>query len=190
MMDLAAADIQHGTSANRLVLRDGSVATVCPATPADCDAVRRFYHDLSAESRRRRFMIVGQAPQDVIDRLCDSSDPTRAMTLLALRQLPDGVHVIAVCSYLGVNATTAEAAFAVDDRFQGKGIATSMLERLAAIAAQHGFRWFQATTLFENRQMIDVFRDSGFEVRSKSADGVIDVRLSVTPSSDGTRVID
>ena len=47
-------EIQHGTGANRLVLRDGSVATVRPATPADQPAVRRFYDDLSVESRRRR----------------------------------------------------------------------------------------------------------------------------------------
>jgi acetyl coenzyme A synthetase (ADP forming)-like protein len=157
---------------------------------ADREAVRRFYHDLSQESRRRRFMSAGEAPQQIIDRLCDSSDPARAMTLLALRHLADGVHVIAVCSYVAVNATTAEVAFAVDDRFQGKGIATSMLERLAVLAADHGFHWFQAETLFENLPMIDVFRDSGFEVRSKSGDGVIDVRLSVRPSSDGVRAID
>jgi acetyl coenzyme A synthetase (ADP forming)-like protein len=189
-MALAALQMQQGTSANRLVLRDGSVAIVRPATPDDQDAVCRFYHDLSPESRRRRFMMVGEPPRKVVDRLCDSSSPSRAMTLLALRQLTDGVHVIAVCSYAAVNATTAEVAFAVDDRFQGKGIATSMLERLALIAAEHGFRWFQATTLFENQQMIEVFRDSGFEVRSKSGQGVIDVRLTVKPSTDGSRAID
>ena len=189
-MSLAAMDVQQGTAANRLVLRDGSVATVRPSTLADREAVRRFYHDLSDESRRRRFMMVGEAPQHIIDRLCDSSDPTQGMTLVALRELPDGVHIIAVCSYVAMNVTTAEAAFAVDDRFQGKGIATLMLERLAAVASENGFRWFKATTLVENRQMIDVFRDSGFDVRSKSEDGVVDVRLSVTPSSDGTRAID
>jgi acetyl coenzyme A synthetase (ADP forming)-like protein len=190
VMSLATTDIHRGPAANRLLLRDGSVATVRPATPDDRDAVRRFYHDQSPESRRRRFMVFGEPPQNLIDRLCDSSDPTDAMTLVALRQLPDGVHVIAVCSYVSVNATTAEAAFAVDDHFHGRGIATLMLHRLAAIAADHGFRWFQATTLFENREMIDVFRDSGFDVRSKSADGVVDVRLSVTPSPDGVRAID
>jgi acetyl coenzyme A synthetase (ADP forming)-like protein len=135
-------------------------------------------------------MCAGEPPGKVVERLCDSSDPTNAITLVALRQLPDGVHAIAVCSYAAVNATTAEVAFAVDDHFQGRGIATLMLQRLAAIAADHGFRWFQATTLFDNREMIDVFRDSGFEVRSQSADGMVDVRLSVTPSSDGTRAID
>ena len=162
----AAADIQRGTAANRLVLRDGSVATVRPATPEDRDAVRRFYHDLSPESRHRRFMTAGEAPHAIIDRLCDSSDPTKLTTLVAFRHLPDGVHIIAVCSYVAINAATAEVAFAVDDHFQGKGIATSMLERLATIAADHGFHWFQASTLYENAAMLDVFRDSGFEVRS------------------------
>ena len=52
-MTLALADVQQGGAANRLVLRDGSVATVRPATPADREAVRRFYHDQSPESRRR-----------------------------------------------------------------------------------------------------------------------------------------
>ena len=33
--------------------------------------------------------------------------------------------------------------------------------------------------------MIEVFRDSGFEVRSKSARGVVDVTLTLTPSAEG-----
>jgi acetyl coenzyme A synthetase (ADP forming)-like protein len=189
-MSVVAEDIQQGTSLNRLVLRDGSVATVRPATPADCDAVRQFYRDLSTESRRQRFLVSGAAPDAVIRSLCDSSDPGRGMTLLAIRQLPDGVHVIAVCSYAAVNGTTAEAAFAVDDRFHGKGIATAMLERLARIAAEQGFRWFQATTLYDNAAMREVFRDSGFEVRSTSGDGVVDVRLCVTPSPAAIVAID
>src|SRR5262245_28311390 len=189
-MTLATADIRQGTGANRLVLRDGSVATVRPAPPDDRDAAGRFHHAPRRAPRRLRFMMSGDPPQSIIDRLCDSSDPTSTMTLVALRQLPDGVHVIAVCSYVAVNSTTAEVAFAVDDNFHGRGIATLMLQRLATLASEHGFRWFQATTLFENREMIDVFHDSGFEVRSKSGDGTVDVRLSVTPSSDGMRAID
>src|SRR5262247_2863623 len=125
-MTMATADLRQGTGANRLVLRDGSVATVRPATLRDRDAVRRFYRDQSPESRRRRFMMSGEPPRSTIDRLCDSSDPTSTMTLVALRQLPDGVHVIAVCSYVAVNSTTAEVAFAVDDNFHGRGIATLM----------------------------------------------------------------
>jgi len=186
----ATVAIQQGSAANRLMLRDGSVATVRPAQSTDRDAVSRFYRELSPESRRRRFMVSGDVPQAVVDRCCESSDPTQAMTLIASRQLPDDRHVIAVCSYMAVNSTTAEVAFAVDDRFHHRGIATAMLERLADIAAHHGFKWFQATTLYENADMLDVFRDSGFEVRSKSGRGVVDVRLSVNVSPSGALASD
>ena len=39
----------------RAVLRDGSVATLKVAEPSDHEAVQRFFHELSPESRRLRF---------------------------------------------------------------------------------------------------------------------------------------
>ena len=40
---------------SRVILRDGTVATLRVTAPADHDALRRFFHELSPESRRRRF---------------------------------------------------------------------------------------------------------------------------------------
>ena len=94
---------------------------------------------------------------------------------------------IATASYLGINDRVAEVAFAVDDRFQGKGLASMLLERLAVIAAQHGFERFQASTLVDNAAMLEVFRDSGFEIRSKSSGGAVELQLSLTPSAEGVR---
>ena len=71
------------------------------------------------------------------------------------------------------------SAFAVDDRFHGKGLGTVLLERLAAAAAAHGLRRFDAMTLPENAAMLDVFHESGFEIRSKSDYGAINVQLSL-----------
>jgi len=172
-------------AAPRLVLRDGSVATVRRSTPDDRDAMRRFFHELSPESRRRRFFTVGEPADTLIDRLCGSADGSTNVTLVAVRHLDGDMRFIAVGSYLAVAEGTAEVAFAVDDRFQGKGLATELLERLAAIAAAHGFRRFDASTLADNHAMIEVFRDSGFQVRSKSAAGVVDVTLTLTASADG-----
>ena len=169
----------------RLVLRDGSVATVRRSTADDRDAMRRFFHELSPESRRRRFFTAAEPTDTLVDRLCDSADERRNVTLVAVRQTGTDTQFIAVGSYLATSAVAAEAAFAVDDRFQGKGLATELLERLASIAADHGFRRFDATTLEDNRAMIEVFRDSGFEVRSKSAPGVMEVTLSLRPTADG-----
>jgi hypothetical protein len=50
----------------RVVLRDGSVATIRPSQPEDGPALKQFFHDLSPESRRRRFFTL--EPGDRADR--------------------------------------------------------------------------------------------------------------------------
>jgi hypothetical protein len=49
----------------------------------------RFFHDLSARSRWQRFLTAAEPAQDLIDRLCDSSNPSRGLTLVALRHQPE-----------------------------------------------------------------------------------------------------
>lgn len=180
---------------NRLVLRDGTVAVLRRATPADRAAVRQFFADLSPESRHKRFLSLAPVSEPLLDQLCATDDPVNGVTLVAWRQVDTDPQPIAVASYTRVPAPAgvaagavghvAEAAFAVDDRFHGRGLGTALLERLAGIAASHGFRWFQAVTSVDNDAMLEVFRDSGFEVRSRSAQGVVDVRLDLAPSADG-----
>jgi acetyl coenzyme A synthetase (ADP forming)-like protein len=171
--------------ASCLVLRDGTTATVRPAGPKDRYALRRFFHDLSPESRRNRFFAAGEPAQAIVDRFAESPEDGHALTLLACRHVDGEIRIIAVASYLGLTDTAAEVAFAVDDRFQGKGIGTLLLERLAARAAEHGFQQFHATTLADNGAMREVFRDSGFQIRSRPAAGTAEVQLSLTPSAEG-----
>jgi len=171
--------------ASRLVLRDGTTATVRAASAQDRDALRRFFHDLSPGSRRNRFFAAGEPPQAIVDRFAESFEDDHALTLVACRHVDGEVRIIAVATYIGLTDTAAEVAFAVDDRFQGKGIGTLLLERLAARAAAHGFQRFHATTLEGNDAMREVFRDSGFQIRSRSTAGTVEVQLSLSPSADG-----
>ena len=53
----------------RTVLRDGTVASVRVATHRDREALRRFFHDLSPESRRRRFFTPAEPNDALIRRL-------------------------------------------------------------------------------------------------------------------------
>ena len=171
----------------RLVLRDGSVASVRPSLATDRDAIRRFFHDLSPESRRNRFFSASEPPDAVIARMADSADPTRALTLIVHRLRSDDLRPVAIASYMAVNTMVAEVAFAVDDSLQGRGVSTVLLERLAVHASQHGFRRFQASTFADNHARLEVFRDSGFEIRSKTDAGVVDLQLSLTLSPEGKR---
>src|SRR6185295_3126042 len=75
--------------------------------------------------------------------------------------LGEDVRPVAIASYFAEHARVAEVAFAVAEDFQGKGLATMLLERLAVLASQYGFEKFQASTLADNAAMLEVFRDSG-----------------------------
>src|SRR6266496_823803 len=176
---LAAID---NAAAPVIVLRDGTVATLRASSLADVPALRRFFHDLSPESRYRRFFGAGEAPDDVIERLSDSRKPAQNLTLIAERSVGGTVRIIAAASYTVLGGDCAEVAFAVADVFHGKGLGTALLERLAVLAARARIRRFQATTFATNTQMMEVFRDSGFEIRSKLAGSALDVQLSLTSS--------
>ena len=170
-------------AADRALLRDGSVVQLRLSVGSDREELARFFHGLSFESLRRRFFGPAEPSPALLESFCSSSDPSQAATLLALRLCDGALRPIAVGSYFRIDAGTAEAAFAVDDRFQGKGLGTVLLDRLAALAGAHGFTRFDALTLEDNAAMLDVLRDSGFEIRSKNERGVVTVQLSLDPTS-------
>lgn len=174
---------QEAAESGRLILRDGSTATVHVARPEDQAALRTFFTGLSADSRRRRFFSASPPAPEVIDKLCDSSDPEDALTLVVTRTAGTENHVIAAGSYQAAEDGAAEVAFAVDDAFQGKGLGTLLLERLAVLAARHGFVRFWAVTHADNRPMIEVFRDSGFPVEERLEGGYVEIGFAVTPTA-------
>src|SRR5262249_12499026 len=70
----------------------------------------------------------------------------------------------------------------VEDAFQGKGLGTLLLERLALLAVRHGFTRFWAVTHADNWAMRDVFRESGFAAQETPDGGELEIDLSVLPS--------
>src|ERR1041385_4042811 len=118
----------------------------------------------------------------MIRALCNPTDPTKQLTLIVKRTVSGQAHIIAAGSYWAQDERTAEVAFSVEDSFQGKGIGTLLLERLALLAIRNGFVEFWATTHGSNQPMLDVFRHSGFPVQMRRDDGFVEVRFSVLPT--------
>src|ERR1700716_3810340 len=112
-----------------IALREGSAATLRIAEASDRDGMHGFFRTLSPESRYTRFFTPGEPSDLFIDRFCDSTDPKRGVTLVAIRGLVHQRPFAGVASYFRMDDTTAEVAFAVDDHLHGKGIATAMLKR-------------------------------------------------------------
>jgi GNAT superfamily N-acetyltransferase len=174
--------------ADQATLSDGSVVALRLAVPDDRDELTRFFHRLSRESLRRRFFGPVEPSARLLDTFCASSHPEHAATLVAFLAIDGETRAVAVASYFRIDAATAEIAFAVEDRFQGHGLGTMLLDRLAALARARGFTQFAAVTLPDNARMLDMFRDSGFEVQLKPERGCITVQLSLTPPLVGPSV--
>jgi acyl-CoA synthetase (NDP forming)/GNAT superfamily N-acetyltransferase len=175
---------QDSAESGRLILRDGSTAFIRPSVPGDLDALREFFHQLSSESKRRRFFSAADPAESLLVRQCDSSNPRAQLTLIVSRVVEGASRIIATGSYVARDEASAEVAFAVDDEFQGKGLGGLLLERLALLAARHGFVRFWALTMLGNQMMLETFRQSGFPIHSKIEDESVEIDFSVAPSED------
>ena len=172
---------QGAIEAGQVILRDGTTAELRPVAPADRRLIEEFLQHTSADARYHRFF--GEVALDeASDRLLESGDLRERATLLVLAGHGADSRIIAHGSYVRDGEESAEVAFIVDDAYQGKGLATLLLERLALIAARNGIRCFRAPTQTGNVRMREVFRSSGFTVSESEADGQIEASLSLEPS--------
>jgi acetate---CoA ligase (ADP-forming) len=163
-----------------VLLRDGESVFLRTSTPEDVPAVEALMRSVSRESLQMRFMgAVAQVARSVIEIMC-GGEPRDRLCLLAIVGKEPESRVVGVGNYISLGGGgKAEVAFLVHDDFQGRGISTLLLERLAGIAAGQGFVGFEAEVLYENQPMINVFRDSGFEVVQAVQGGSIHVDFPV-----------
>src|SRR6266496_5673959 len=113
---------QDSAESGRLILRDGSTAFIRLSGSSDREPLREFFHQLSPESRRRRFFSSAEPAEALLVRQCDSSNPRSQLTMIVSRMVGGVSRIIATGSYVARHASTAEVAVAVDDGFQGKGL--------------------------------------------------------------------
>lgn len=79
-------------------------------------------------------------------------------------------------------ADEAEVAFLVQDAHQGRGIASALLEHIAAVARERGIRRFAAEVLPANSKMIKVFTDAGYTQKRSFEDGVVRLEFGLEPT--------
>lgn len=164
-----------------VLLRDGESLLLRAATIDDLPAVDALMRAVSRESLQMRFMgAVAQVSSSILEIMC-SGEPRDRLCLLAIAGHENEARVVAAGNYLSLGVGgRAEVAFLVHDDFQGRGISTLLLERLAGIAAGNGFTGFEAEILSDNHAMINVFRDSGFEVHQAQMTDSVHVQFPVT----------
>ncbi|MEU0130835.1 MULTISPECIES: GNAT family N-acetyltransferase [unclassified Streptomyces] len=176
-----------------VVLRDGGTARVRPITTDDAERLVSFYEQVSDESKYYRFFapyprlsardVHRFTHHDYVDRV------GLAVTI--------GGEFIATVRYDRIDdrgrpasapADEAEVAFLVQDAHQGRGVASALLEHIAAVARERGIRRFAAEVLPANNKMIKVFRDAGFTQHRSFEDGSVHLTLDLEPTAESLAV--
>jgi acyl-CoA synthetase (NDP forming)/RimJ/RimL family protein N-acetyltransferase len=177
-----------------VVLRDGGTAHIRPITPADAERLVSFYERVSDESKYHRFFapyprlsardVHRFTHHDYVDRV------GLAATV--------GDDFLATVRYDRIDdrggpatapADHAEVAFLVADAHQGRGIASTLLEHIAAVARERGIRRFVAEVLPANARMIKVFTDAGYSQRRSFAEGTVHLTLELEPTAASLAVM-
>ncbi|WP_030235216.1 bifunctional GNAT family N-acetyltransferase/acetate--CoA ligase family protein [Streptomyces sp. NRRL S-455] len=170
-----------------VVLRDGGTARVRPITVDDAERLVSFYEQVSDESKYYRFFapyprlsakdVHRFTHHDFVDRvgLAATVGGEFIATVRYDRIGPDGIPASAP-------ADEAEVAFLVQDAHQGRGVASALLEHIAAVARERGIRRFAAEVLPANTKMIKVFTDAGYTQKRSFEDGVVRLEFDLEPT--------
>src|SRR5689334_6043360 len=135
-------------------LRDGTRVRIRAIRPSDEPRLVALYDRLSRDSRYQRFFsVMRRLPPDWAHFLANVDHRSR-FALVAEEAGATETRVIAVARYEGIDGTTAEVAFAVEDRWQGKGLGTLLIVDLLRAAALNGFTRYRAFVLADNRRML------------------------------------
>jgi acetyltransferase len=147
-------------------LFDGSAVTIRPIRREDAPMEQEFVQHLSPESRYRRFMsTLNELPPGKLKYLTEI-DYVRHLALVAIVRQGERDVEIGVARYVaGPGGTDCEFAIAIDDEWQGSGVAGILMLTLIDAARARGMQRMEAFILSTNDKMIKFARQLGFTVR-------------------------
>jgi acyl-CoA synthetase (NDP forming)/RimJ/RimL family protein N-acetyltransferase len=170
-----------------VVLRDGGTAHLRPIHASDADAVQAFHMGQSQNSIYMRFFAFkAKLSSKELRRFTEVDYRDRVAFVITI-----GGEIVGIGRYDRLNdPAEAEVAFNIADAHQGRGIGSILLEHLAAAAHENGIRRFSAEVLPENRKMLMVFSDAGYDVKRHFDDGVVSLEFNIDPTEKSRAVME
>lgn len=187
MVDQPGAGIYPEYWEADVVLRDGGTAHLRPIRPEDAAALQAFHAGQSQASIYMRFFsFKPKLSGKEVRRFTEVDHVNRVAFVITI-----GGEIMGVGRYDRLDdPTEAEVAFNISDKHQGRGIGSILLEHLAVAARENGIRRFTAEVLPENRKMLMVFADAGYDLTRQFDDGVVSVEFNIDPTEKSRAVME
>jgi GNAT superfamily N-acetyltransferase len=168
-----------------VTLHDGMAVIIRPIRPDDAGRLQALVSRLSPKSAYQRFHGARrELLNDEAVRLANVDYRTQ-MALVATDELSGGTDIVAVARYAVLSSEEsriAEASVVVQDDYQGHGLGTLLLMRLAEYAARHGIRVFQFIVFYSNNRMLHLIRHCGSVIKRVLKCGVYEIWVELEPN--------
>jgi len=155
-----------------------SDVTIRAVRPDDKERVVKAFRALDRRSVYLRFFSYRKELGEEELRRVTECDGVSEAVLVATVGSGDEETIVGLGGYVRSGAA-ADIAFAVEEDFQRRGIASRLLQQLARIARANGITRFEADVLAENMPMLTVLRRSGLAMGASQREGVVHVTLSL-----------
>jgi len=158
--------------------RGGLNILLRPVKIGDEPLMKDFFYSLSSDSMYRRFLSVRMDMPHERLQAFGTVDYATSMMILAIIE-GSGKETIAGIGQYDVDKSMhiAEVALVVKDEYQNMGVGHELLSYLTHLARKRGLLGFTAEVLVENRPMLNLFENMGFDAEKSSEEGVYELRL-------------
>jgi len=149
-----------------------------PIKPSDEEDMRNLFYRFSDNSvYYRYFSPVKTMPHSKMQEYVNV-DYVNTMSIVGIHTDGGTANVIAEARYVRLkNKPFADVAFVVDEKYQGKGIATFIFLLLIEIAKEKGIKGFTADVLASNKPMMRVFEKSPYPVEAHVESGIYELTI-------------
>jgi GNAT superfamily N-acetyltransferase len=167
-----AAKAVYPVQLEETLVINGQSVNIRPSKPVDERRIQEHYYSLPKEDVLTRFFcqktIFGRTEMESRSHV----DYVNDMTLVAVVGDFGFGRVVAVAESMKLDGDNlAEVAFSVSEDFQGRGLGTFFLKKLAAAARENGIGGLLAYTFPSNKAMINLFKTLPYKIKTVYEEG-------------------
>jgi acetyltransferase len=149
----------------------GTAVRIRPMRREDLPLEADFVRHLSSDTRYKRFMLTLRELSPEKLRYLTDVDQVGHVALVATVEDGDRETEIGVARYIVDPAgRSCEFAIAIDDAWQGSGVAGILMQALIKVARARGLSTMEGIVLRANTRMLRFSRQLGFEIRADPED--------------------
>ena len=152
---------------------DGRRVVYRPAKPTDSRMIQEHFYQMDAQDVEKRFFSLRRHfYRDEMEDMAQV-DYVKNFSIVAVTGEIGFERIVGLGGYFRESATAAEVAFSVTKDWQGKGVGSVILLKLADAARENGITTLTAYTLQNNRGMLKLFKKLPYATRSTFEDEAI-----------------